>query len=73
MIKLSSIIIAKNEEKNIGRCIKSQLGCVDEIVVVVDEKSSDRTAEIVQTFPEVKHSVSKWQGYSGTKNFALQL
>jgi len=73
MIKLSSIIIAKNEEKNIGRCIKSQLDCIDEIVVVVDEQSSDRTTEIVQTFPEVKHRVSKWQGYSGTKNFALQL
>lgn len=72
MIKLSSIIIAKNEEANISRCIESQLGCIDEIVVVVDDKSSDRTSEIVRSFPEVKHSISQWIGYSGTKNIALQ-
>lgn len=71
MIKLSSIIIAKNEEANISRCIKSQFGCIDEIVVVIDDKSTDRTLEIVKSFTDVKYHVSPWQGYSGTKNIAL--
>jgi hypothetical protein len=55
-IKISSIIIAKNEERNIRRCIESQLECIDEIIVLVDDKSGDKTLDIVQSFPKV-HTV----------------
>ena len=73
MLKISSIIIAKNEEQNIGRCIESQLKCIDEIIVIVDEDSSDKTLEIVNTFPEVKCSILKWRGYAQTKQYAVSL
>ncbi|MBZ0200602.1 MAG: glycosyltransferase family 2 protein [Ignavibacteriaceae bacterium] len=73
MIKISSIIIAKNEEANISRCIESQLGCIDEIVIVVDDKSTDNTLEIVKSFTQVKYIILPWQGYSGTKNSALAI
>lgn len=72
-MNLSSIILAKDEEKNIGRCIKSQLDCIDEIVVLIDDSTKDRTEEIVKTFPGVKYRVVKWQGYSETKKYALSL
>lgn len=43
---LSVLILAKNEEKNIGDCIKSAL-FADEIIVI-DDYSTDRTAEIAK-------------------------
>lgn len=73
MIKLSSITIAKNEEKNIARCINSLRNCIDEVIVIVDSASNDRTKEIVRTFPEVKCVVSDWKGYAETKQYAISL
>ena len=73
MIKTSSIIIAKNEETNIRRCIESQLGCIDEIILLVDEESTDKTYGIATSYPTVKASFAKWKGYSETKKDALLL
>ena len=72
-MKLSSIIIAKDEEKNIGKCIQSQLDCIDEIIVLIDEYSKDSTLEIVKSFPAVKYEIIKWQGFSETKKYAVSL
>ena len=46
MTPISATIIAKNEELTIERCLESLDGIADEIIVVVDATSSDRTAEI---------------------------
>jgi len=45
---ISAVLITKNEEKNIGRCLNS-LRWVDEIVVV-DGESLDKTVEIAKSF-----------------------
>ncbi len=73
MVKLSSIIIAKNEEANIKRCIESQLDCIDEIVVLVDSESTDRTLEVVKSYSQVKYEVTEWYGYAKTKQHAISL
>jgi len=73
MVKISSIIIAKNEELNIRRCIESQLKCIDEIIVVVDENSNDNTYEIVKSFPKTKCEKAEWWGYAKTKQHAVSL
>jgi len=70
-MKLSSIIIAKNEEINIKRCIDSQLNCIDDIVVIIDKKSSDGTLEIVQSYENVNYEIIDWKGYSETKKYAV--
>lgn len=44
-VKLSVVIIALNEEKNIGRCLESVKAVADDILVV-DSYSTDRTREI---------------------------
>ncbi len=69
--KISSIIIAKNEEANIKRCIESQLNCIDEIILLVDSQTSDRTLEIVKSYPKVKAESVMWEGYSKTKQIAV--
>ncbi len=69
--KISSIVIAKDEERNIERCLKSQAGCIDEIIVIIDASTSDRTEEIVKSFSDVKYEVVEWKGYSAAKEYAL--
>lgn len=69
--KISSIIIAKDEERNIKRCIESQLNCVDDIVIIVDNRSTDRTWEIVNSYDKVVSEKVEWMGYSKSKEYAL--
>jgi glycosyltransferase involved in cell wall biosynthesis len=47
-MKISAVLAARNEEANIERCLKS-ISWADEIVVVV-EKSTDRTLEIAKRY-----------------------
>lgn len=67
---LSVIIIAKNEEANIRRCLES-LKWVDEIIVL-DSGSSDNTVAIAKEYTDKVHS-SDWQGYGIQKQRALSL
>jgi glycosyltransferase involved in cell wall biosynthesis len=67
-MKISATIITLNEERNIGRCLESLEGVVDEIIVL-DSFSTDRTEEICRNF-NVKFSVREWEGYSASKNYA---
>ena len=68
--KLSAIIIAKNEEVNIKRCVESLINCIDDIVVVVDNSSTDNTLEIVKSF-NINCIRADWMGYAKTKTFAI--
>jgi glycosyltransferase involved in cell wall biosynthesis len=70
---ISSVIIAKDEESNIGRCIESQLDCIDEIIVLVDITSTDRTFEIAKSYPKVKVQAVSWMGYSRTKEYGVSI
>lgn len=69
-IKISSIILAKDEEANIGRCIDSQNGCIDEIIVLIDNRTKDKTQEIVKS-KNVFYEMTEWKGYAGTKQYAV--
>lgn len=71
MEKLSSIIIAKNEEKNIARCIESQSGLIDDIVLIIDSTGTDSTETIAKNFSGVTVIKKEWLGYSKTKQFAV--
>lgn len=68
MSKISAVIVAHNEEKKIEECLKS-LDFVDEIVVVLD-KCSDRTKEIVQKFTD-KIIEGSWNIEGARRNVAL--
>jgi glycosyltransferase involved in cell wall biosynthesis len=50
MNKISAVLIVRNEEKNIERCLKS-IYWVDEIIVV-DQSSTDKTVEIARKYTD---------------------
>ncbi len=70
MNKISAIIIAGNEEKNIVDCLKS-VSWADEIIVV-DSESTDKTVELAKTVTP-KVYTKRWEGYAKQKAYALSL
>jgi len=73
-LKLSVVILTKNEETRIADCIKSVIDWADE-VIVVDDESSDRTVEIAKNLGakvlikkmEIEGKHRNW-AYSQAKN-----
>lgn len=67
---LSVCIIARNEEKNIERCLSALSGLGWELVVV-DTGSSDRTREIVKKFTDKLYDFPWCDDFSAAKNYAV--
>ena len=67
-MKISAVIIAKDEENNIADAIAS-VSWADEIVVV-DSESTDRTREMAADLG-ARVIVQKWPGFSAQKQFAV--
>ena len=70
-VNLSAVMITKNEEHCIGRCLDS-ISFADEIVVL-DSESIDRTVEIARAKGAQVFSSSIWPGFGPQKNRALEL
>lgn len=76
--KVSVIVPARNEEENIERCVRSLLGqdYVDFELIVVDDRSDDRSGEILDGIArddgrlKVLHGVDPAPGWLG-KNHAI--
>ena len=69
-MNLSVVIITFNEERNIGRCLRSLPSGCD--VIVIDSCSSDRTVEVCSGYgARVENRVFK--NYSDQKNYGLSL
>jgi glycosyltransferase involved in cell wall biosynthesis len=69
-MKISTVILTKDEEENIAECIKSIQFC-DEILVV-DDNSNDRTREIAKKLGAKVFKRSLDNNYAKQKNFALR-
>ena len=69
-IRLSAVIITLNEEQNIGRCIDSLAGVVDEIIIV-DSYSTDAT-EAISLSKGAIFLKNKFEGHIQQQNFARQ-
>lgn len=67
-MKISAVLIAKNEEDNIPDAIRS-VAFADEILVI-DSGSTDKTIEISESLG-AKVLQNKWQGFSIQKQFAV--
>lgn len=71
MDNISAIVITKNEERNIGRCLDSLKDIANEIIVV-DSGSTDATRDICLAH-HVRFVNHPWEGYSAQKNYANSL
>ena len=70
-MNVSAIIITKNAERTLPRCLES-VAWADEIVVV-DSGSTDRTLDICRELGAQVHQTPYWPGYGPQKNRALDL
>ena len=68
-MKISALIIARNEEKKIEECLSS-LNFVDEIVIILD-RSTDKTIKICKKFSNKIFS-GKWICEGKRRNFGIQ-
>lgn len=69
-VKITAIIITRNESYNISRCLDS-LQWLNEIIVV-DSGSTDNTLEIVASYKNVKLIQAEWKGYSENKRIGVR-
>ena len=67
--KLTVLIIAFNEEKNLRDCLES-VKWADEIIVI-DSFSTDKTVEISKEFTD-KVISRKWEGFSSQRKFSIE-
>ena len=67
---LALVVITRNEETNIGRCLASVSGLAHEMVVV-DSGSTDRTREIAET-AGAEVFTQEFLGYGRQKQLALE-
>jgi glycosyltransferase involved in cell wall biosynthesis len=67
-VRISAVIITKDEEDNIGRCLESLRGVVDD-VLVMDSGSTDRTESIARD-SGARFVLQPWLGYGPQKNAA---
>ena len=71
MAKISVLILAKNEEKNIAACLESVKNFADEIIVI-DDFSTDSTVKICESFgAKIFHRALNGD-WGSQKNFAIQ-
>jgi glycosyltransferase involved in cell wall biosynthesis len=67
-IPLSVLILTRNEEKNIGDCLRSVTWAAE--IFVVDSRSTDQTAEIARSLGAKVYSHA-FEGYAKQRNWAL--
>jgi len=66
---LSVVLITRDEEGNIARCLESVRWAHE--VVVVDSGSTDRTIQVAQGFP-CRIVETSWRGFGLTKRYAVE-
>ena len=69
---LSVAIIAKDEQRHIGAALESVAGLADEVIVLLDSRTSDRTAAICRDHG-AQVFVEPWRGFAAQRNRALNL
>ncbi|AJW45785.1 glycosyltransferase family 2 protein [Ralstonia mannitolilytica] len=68
-MKISVVIITKNEAHNVRACLESVSWC--DRAIIVDSGSTDGTVELARSFGAEVFVTDSWPGFGPQKNFAL--
>lgn len=68
-MNISAVILSKNEEKNIGECIRGLTFC--EEIIVIDDYSSDKTIEIARGLGAIVFQRKLEGDFAAQRNFGL--
>ncbi|KAB0604837.1 glycosyltransferase family 2 protein [Cupriavidus pauculus] len=68
-MKISVVLITKNEAHNIRECLESVSWC--DRAIIVDSGSTDGTLEIARAMGAEVHETATWPGFGPQKNLAL--
>lgn len=71
LLPVSVVVVARNEARNLPRCLASVYGWVSEIVVALNN-TIDESADIAEHFG-ARVITLEWKGFRDTKNAALDL
>ena len=71
MTRLALVMIVRNEERSLARCLESARSSVDRIVVM-DTGSQDRTVEIARSFGAEVHQMEWPNDFAAARNAALE-
>lgn len=66
---ITAIILTKNEEGKIEKCLKSLLWCSE--IIIVDDYSTDHTLEIAKKYTQKIYKRKLNRDYSSQRNYAL--
>ena len=69
-MKINLVMIVRNEERSLERCLRTVEGLVDK-KIVIDTGSTDRTVEIARAMGAEVHSFLWRDDFSAARNFAL--
>lgn len=70
-VSLSVAIIAKDEEDRLPKTLEAVKDIADEIIVVVDSRTTDNTIKVAKSFG-AKVFIENWEGYGKQKQKALE-
>lgn len=71
--RVSLVMIVKNEEKGIAEAIKSCLNFVHEVVIMVDDSTTDKTEAIARKFTNKIYNFKWDDDFAGARNRAQKL
>lgn len=72
MENLSVAIIIKDEKKTLAKCLQSVCDISDDVVVVIDSKTTDNSAEIAKKY-KCNVVQRNFDNFANQKNYALDL
>ena len=70
-MKINLVMIVKNEERSLRKCLQAAAGLVDQMIVV-DTGSSDRTKSIAEDMGARIFDFDWVDDFSAARNFALE-
>ena len=68
-MNISAVVITKNEESSIERCLKSVLFCQE--IIIIDDNSTDKTIELAKKYKATVYTKTMNNNFADQRNFGI--